>query len=553
MGTSQSKTPSAPPCGGRSDVGYRDVAEEHTDVLCAPIRGTVPDWLLATGGTIYRQSGGAFSAEHHHGFLDGLAHVSAFRMGGAGAGGVRYTNKFVRQKHYQDWRATGRRGWGGTAVAADADEEGGPSIVSIVTRALKRLAVAVGLVEGPDPNLYADGANPNVNIWRLGGDGGAVLAAATENDACVARMDGQTLDDRGAARLLEGHDAITSPAHFFERSGAEGGAHHVALVMKMKARFGGFGPPSFTFQLGFFRGNGDGGRPFEHIHSRELTTFRWGEQGEQPLASRPSYMHSVAETDNYIVVLQGNSRLDYARLVARDFSRGFFGLFDSEDVPFEFWVYRVDREDGSVRHLADVVDAGGAPGHIWHLANAFERVDGDTGNTSIIIDASVAPNLIDEDARLVRFTIDLANGGSVTRRPVARATDPPAEFLNVNPAYLKKEARYVYALGGLPYSDGSFLLKADAGDATAAGERRWGPIPGHWPSEPVFVPRPGGADEDDGVLLSVVIDSTTGEGASYLLVLDGATLDEVARVAAPHVVNVGLHAHWYQPGLMTRS
>ena len=533
MGTFQSKTPAAPP--GRSDVGYRDVDEEHSDVLCAPIRGKVPEWLLATGGAIYRQSGGAFA--EHHGFLDGLAHVSAFRMGGSGAG-VRYTNKFVRQKHYQDWRATGRRGWGGTAVATD--EEGGPGIV---TRALKRLAVAVGLAEGSDPNLYADGANPNVNIWRL--DGGAVVAAATENDACVARMDGQALADLGVARLLEGHDAITSPAHFFE-SGAEGGAYHVALVMKMKARFG---PPSFTFKLGFFRGNGDGGRPFEHIHSRELTTFQWGEQGEQPLASRPSYMHSVAETDNYIVVLQGNSRLDYARLVARDFSQGFFGLFDSEDVPFEFWVYRID-EDGSLHHVADVVDAGGAPCHIWHLANAFERVDGD-GNTSIVIDASVAPNLVDEDGRLVRFTIDLANGG-VTRQPVARATDPQAEFLNVNPAYLKKEARYVYALGGMPYSDGSFLLKADADDATAAGERRWGPHPGHWPSEPVFVPRPGGADEDDGVLLSVVIDST-GEGASYLLVLDGATLDEVARVAAPHVVNVGLHAHWYQPGLMTRS
>ena len=66
------------------------------------------------------------------------------------------------------------------------------------------------------------------------------------------------------------------------------------------------------------------------------------------------------------------------------------------------------------------------------------------------------------------------------------------------------------------------------------------------------MPRPGGTDEDDGVLLSVVIDST-GEGASYLLILDGATLDEVARVAAPHVVNTGLHAHWYQPGLLTRS
>ena len=65
----------------------------------------------------------------------------------------------------------------------------------------------------------------------------------------------------------------------------------------------------------------------------------------------------------------------------------------------------------------------------------------------------------------------------------------------------------------------------------------------------------GASDEDDGVVLSVVVDRSDAagpEGASFLLVLDARTMQEVARVAAPHTVNFGLHAHWFQPGLLTR-
>ncbi|TIP77665.1 MAG: carotenoid oxygenase family protein, partial [Mesorhizobium sp.] len=41
---------------------------------------------------------------------------------------------------------------------------------------------------------------------------------------------------------------------------------------------------------------------------------------------------------------------------------------------------------------------------------------------------------------------------------------------------------------------------------------------GCYPGEPVFVARPAGGEEDDGVLLSIVLD--TGAGTSFLLVLD---------------------------------
>ncbi|CAG8679156.1 10662_t:CDS:1, partial [Scutellospora calospora] len=57
----------------------------------------------------------------------------------------------------------------------------------------------------------------------------------------------------------------------------------------------------------------------------------------------------------------------------------------------------------------------------------------------------------------------------------------------------------------------------------------------HYPSEAVFVPRPGKInDEDDGVLLSIVFDSENNK--SLLLILDARTMNELARADLPQVV-----------------
>jgi beta,beta-carotene 9',10'-dioxygenase len=57
--------------------------------------------------------------------------------------------------------------------------------------------------------------------------------------------------------------------------------------------------------------------------------------------------------------------------------------------------------------------------------------------------------------------------------------------------------------------------------------------------EPVFVPRPDAVDEDDGVVLSVVLDADAQR--SYLLVLDARTFEERARALVPHHIPFGFH------------
>jgi len=58
----------------------------------------------------------------------------------------------------------------------------------------------------------------------------------------------------------------------------------------------------------------------------------------------------------------------------------------------------------------------------------------------------------------------------------------------------------------------------------------------------VFVRRPDGSGEDDGVLLSVVLDAQAQR--SFLLVLDAADLHELARAQVPHHIPFGFHGQF---------
>jgi carotenoid cleavage dioxygenase-like enzyme len=58
----------------------------------------------------------------------------------------------------------------------------------------------------------------------------------------------------------------------------------------------------------------------------------------------------------------------------------------------------------------------------------------------------------------------------------------------------------------------------------------------------VFVPAPGAAAEDDGVVLSVVLEAA--ENRSCLLALDAATFTELGRAEVPHAIPFGFHGRF---------
>jgi carotenoid cleavage dioxygenase-like enzyme len=58
------------------------------------------------------------------------------------------------------------------------------------------------------------------------------------------------------------------------------------------------------------------------------------------------------------------------------------------------------------------------------------------------------------------------------------------------------------------------------------------------------VPHPNASKEDEGVILSVALD--TAQHKSALVVLDAETFKELARVPLPHHIPFGFHGNFYR-------
>jgi carotenoid cleavage dioxygenase-like enzyme len=121
--------------------------------------------------------------------------------------------------------------------------------------------------------------------------------------------------------------------------------------------------------------------------------------------------------------------------------------------------------------------------------------------------------------------------------------DVPIELPRINYARCAgKPYRYLWGTG--IEVEGDFLdsiVKIDLGTGAVATWYQAGLYPG----EPVFVPSPAAKGEDDGVLLSVVLDIA--EDRSFLLLLDAASLAELARAETPHAIPFHFHGAFF-PG-----
>jgi torulene dioxygenase len=112
------------------------------------------------------------------------------------------------------------------------------------------------------------------------------------------------------------------------------------------------------------------------------------------------------------------------------------------------------------------------------------------------------------------------------------------ELPTMNPAYRMRRARYVYTIldrGFSSYVDSLAKTDLDTGDVCI-----WS-TPKHTPGEAIFVARKDAVEEDDGYLLSVVLDGE--KGNSYLLCLDARDMSEVARAEADAPIAIGFHGH----------
>jgi carotenoid cleavage dioxygenase-like enzyme len=197
--------------------------------------------------------------------------------------------------------------------------------------------------------------------------------------------------------------------------------------------------------------------------------------------------------------------------------------------------------------LANAVRIEAEPLYTWHFANAFER-DGslvvdyvrypDFGTNEWLRELSHGVPSTDAQGRLHRATVDLK---ARTFRTEERSA-VSSEFPRVAPRVQAREHRYIY-LGvhsGQAARHGLFDAVAKV-DMTTGREERFGLGGGQYPTEPVFVPRAGATEEDDGYVLAQVYDAPS--GLTNVTVLDARNpeAEPLARAWFEHAFPITFH------------
>ena len=179
----------------------------------------------------------------------------------------------------------------------------------------------------------------------------------------------------------------------------------------------------------------------------------------------------------------------------------------------------------------------------FHHVNSYDDGDEVVVDISTFPDAGIVEDLYMEKLRagkpvapahLERFRIS-PGAGTVTGE---RLIEEPIDLPRIN--YGRCNERPYRHAWGVGFGGGWIdrIVKADVVERRSTVWSEDDCFPG----EPVFVADPEGEHEDEGVLLSIVLDGR--KGNSFLLVLDASSLEELARAEVPHHIPFGFHGQF---------
>lgn len=202
-----------------------------------------------------------------------------------------------------------------------------------------------------------------------------------------------------------------------------------------------------------------------------------------------------------------------------------------------------------------------APTYVLHFLNAYEEgdeviVDGyfQTNPTpEPIADAGAHGHLmayLDQHSmatRLHRWRFNLSDGTTKEER----LDDRTVEFGMINQKFAGRKYRYVYSTLAKP---GWFLFEGFVKHDLETGEAIEVRLaPGRYASEAPFAPRIGAVDEDDGYIVSFIIDENRGTSECILIDAKRFADGPVCRIALPHKISSGTHAHWVDRSVLTAA
>ncbi len=466
------------------------------------LSGELPSWLhgslLRTGPAKFEVGGAAAvsssegevggaaaggGAQQMRHWFDGLAMLHRFTID---QGRVSYGNRFLESRSYRAAREQNRIVFG-----------------EFATDPCRSLFKRVQTLFSPG-SVLPD--NANVNVARLG----ERFVAMTETPLPV-QFDPHTLETAGVRPFAAPGQLTTAHPHLDRASGGM-----LNYAAKLGAR------SSYRFFA--------------------LAPLHGAEQQSTPrvIASipvkQPAYMHSFGLTQRWLVLAE-------FPFVVNPLALALSGRPYIEN-------YRWKPELGTRFTLVDRLTGeslGGFhadPCFAFHHVNAYDDGEEVVVDLCALNDAGVIEDLYLERLRagkpvaaaeLTRFRLRPSDR-SVKRE---RLADSDIELPRINYARCNERPyRYVWGVRNGPAGWFEGIVKVDTAERSTLS---WSQ-PGCYAGEPVFVARPHAQDEDDGVLLSVVLDASA--GTSFLLVLDARDLGGLARAQAPHHIPFGFHGQF---------
>ncbi|MFM0504481.1 carotenoid oxygenase family protein [Paraburkholderia caffeinilytica] len=472
-----------------------------------PTEGRFPDWL---SGSLLRNGPAMFEAGsdlfNHH--FDGFAMLHRF---GFRDGEVSYRNRFLHSRAYQYAVAHGKPGYPVFATRLD------PSRIDEITEELKR---------GETPDV-----NAGVAFARFAGQ----HVALTDGSTIPMAFDVETLETKGPivwADVLQQQDCAGNKVDWFRRSTTA----HCQLAPNGDV-------------INYFTQPGMG----QQVNAYNFYRIRPGMLIREPIGvvqtDALAYVHAFCVTERHIVFPESPLRSDM--MVLRDGGSYFESLSWRKGIAMKLHV--LDQATGRLAGCFEV-----RPSYVMHTINAY-----DEGN-EIVLDVAAYDNgdhvaelclnpgmrppggrlthermpELRSHARPVRFRLNLVTG-KVTEEELAPLT---VELPTID--YSARNGRgysRFYSTGINNDPEAIFYNQLASVDTKSGKYATWSEA-GHFPGEAVFVKRPGGEREDDGVLLSVVLDGNVGR--SYLMALDPITLEPTAKAFLPHHMPCGFHGQF---------
>ncbi len=465
-------------------LGFSTLTQE-VDLERLPTQGTIPIWLR---GSLFRNGPAKFEVgeEKYRHWFDGLAMLHKFSFN---QGQVSYINRFLQSETYCKTINTGKI-----------------CVAEFATTPRRTLWQNLGSML----NLELSD-NAHLNITRIAGRFMAITETPypVEFDPKTLRTIGKfNYEDDLPCSLTTGH-----PHNDLERQ---------ELV-------------NLTTQ-------------FSRISTYNIYRIPWGQTKRSLIGSipvnQPAYIHSFALTENYIILPEFPLLTNPLTLMAEQLKgKPFIDNFSWQpERGTRFLVLR--RADGKLVRSYQT-DAFFALNQI----NAFENKD------EIILDlAAYNHSILDEyyldylreakgfklsGSEFRRYRIPL-NGTYVKYELIS---DQMIEFPRINSQCCQtKDYRFAYGISrrqDRPHDFPNQLLKVDVSHQTT---KIWFEE-NCYPGEPVFVAMPKAQREDEGVILSIVLDVK--KGNSFLLILDGCSFSEICRSEIPHHIPFGTHGQYF--------